>query len=337
MKAAVYKEPKKLVIEDVPAPIAGADEVIVKVKNVGICGSDLHFSAYGLVPPDTIMGHEVTGTIVSVGSEVKKWKEGDRMLLYFVAPCGKCPACGRGDTHLCWEGTIVGGGTLPGGFAEYLKVLPEMVIPLAPDANMRDASLADPVASSYRAVLLSGIKPGDTALVMGAGPIGLCLLQHLKSAGIEQVVVSEPVARRGELAAELGADTLLNPAKDDIDSECKKLTDGAGPDFVFDCVGIPDTVMEAAALVRISGKVVWVGVCMESTTITPVMWMLKEISIQTSLGFTKSQMEYCLELILERKINADRLISEVISLDEVPHAFERLQKPNTEVKIIVEF
>lgn len=337
MKAAVYKEPGKLVIEDVPEPVAGPNEVVVKVKYVGICGSDLHFYAYAMVPPDTIMGHEVTGTIVSVGEGVRDWEKGDRILLYFGKPCGTCPTCQKGNAHLCYNGVIVGEGTLPGGYAEYLKVFPEMLIPLPADASMKEAVLGDPFASSYRGVMLSGIKRGDSALVMGAGPIGLCVVQHLKSFGVKPLILSEPVAARGKLGLELGADVLLNPSRDDIDAECKKLTDGRGPDFVFECVGIPDTVMEAANLVRVAGKVVWVGVCMEPTTIVPVMWMLKEISIQPTLGFTKNQMIECLELIRKKKVNAEKLISEVISLDELPRAFERLRKPNSEVKILVEF
>ncbi len=337
MKAVVFKEANKLAVENVPEPVANPNEVVVKVKDVGICGSDLHFCSFGLVPPDTIMGHEVTGTVASVGKEVVGWKEGDRMLLYFGAPCGRCAACRLGNTHLCWDGAIVGNGIIPGGFAEYFKVPPEMLIPIPAGTDMRDASLADPVATTYRAVLLSGISPGDTALVMGAGPIGLCLTQHLKAKGIEQVVLSEPVEKRARLGEELGADVVLDPKKHDVDAECKRLTDGLGPDFVFDCVGTPETVLAAPALVRPAGKVVWVGVCMEPLSITPVMWMLKEIALVTSLGFTKAQMEKGLELIRTKNIVVDKLISEIISIDQVPEAFERLMKPNDEVKIVAEF
>jgi 2-desacetyl-2-hydroxyethyl bacteriochlorophyllide A dehydrogenase len=337
MKAAVYKEPNKLVIEDVPEPVAGPNEVVVKVKYVGICGSDLHFYAYGMVPPDTIMGHEVTGAVVSVGERVKDWKEGDRILLYFGKPCGVCPTCKGGNAHLCYNGVVVGEGTLPGGYAEYLKVFPEMLISLPDDVSMKEAAVSDPIASAYRGVSLSRIKRGDSALVMGGGPIGLCVIQHLKSLGVKPIILSEPVARRGELGVELGANVLLNPSKDDIDSERKKLTGGRGPDFVFECVGVPDTVLEAVTFVRPAGKVVWVGVCMEPTTIIPVLWMLKEISVQTSIGFTKSQMEECVGFIRKKKVVIDKLISEVIPLSEVPRAFERLRKPNTEVKILVEF
>ena len=143
MKAAVFKEARKLVIEDVPDPEAGNGEVVVKVKNVGICGSDLHLYQYGYLPPDYIMGHEATGTIVSMGNDVVGWNEGDRVWLAGGAVCGTCDFCLEGIPELCRNPLSIGTGALPGAYAEYVKVPPRFMTRLPDEMGMREAALMD--------------------------------------------------------------------------------------------------------------------------------------------------------------------------------------------------
>jgi L-iditol 2-dehydrogenase len=337
MKAAVLKEARKLVIEEVPDPKAGPNEVVVKVKDVGICGSDLHLYSRGFVPPDTIMGHEVTGTVASVGSGVADWKEGDRVWLSGGAPCGKCEHCLNRNFEMCQNHQSIGLGSLPGGYAEYIKVPTTFMTRLPDGVGSRESALLDTLGCSYHAAVLSAIKPGESALVMGAGPIGLFLVQCLKPLGVQPLILSEPVAKRADLGHELGADFVLNPAKDSTEIECQKLTGGSGPDMVFECVGRPSTVLESVQFVRRQGKVVWVGVCFDEVTFVPALWFFKQISIQMSFGMDRNDVQTCLNLIQDKKVITDRLVSDVISLDELPAAFERLTQPNSEVKILVEF
>ena len=338
MKAAVFKEARKLVVEDVPDPEAGAGEVVVKVKDVGICGSDLHLYLYGFLPPDYIMGHEATGTVASVGSDVAEWSVGDRVWVAGGTACGACDYCHAGHPEVCRSPLAIGTGALPGAYAEYIKVPARFLTPVPEDIGMREASLMDPLGCAHYAVNLSEITPGQSALVMGGGPIGLFLVHCLKSRDIHPVILSEPVARRADLGRELGADVILDPQHVSIEEEAKKLTSGIGPDIVYECVGIPSTTHDSIAFVRRGGKIVWVGVCLEEVTFVPAFWLFKKASIHMSFGMgPRETIRDYLKFIRDRQDDVRKVITEIISLDEVPGAFERLLKPNTEVKIIVEF
>jgi len=337
MKAVVFKEARKMVVEDVPEPEAGSREVVVKVKNVGICGSDLHLYQYGFVPADTIMGHEATGFVASLGDGVTNCKEGDRVLVR-GAPCGECERCRKYNNRFCTSPNSIGLGVNPGAYAEYVKVPARMLEPLSNDIGMREATLVDPVGCAHHGAARGRMQPGETAVVIGSGPIGLFLIHRLKDMGVEQIILSEPVKRRAELGAQFGADVVFDPTQVNLDDEVKKLTDGLGPEAVFECVGLPATTLESANLVRRSGRVIWVGVCMEEIAFSPMFWMLKNISIELVMGWESSEKvpDY-IDFIRANQDTLRNAITEVIPLDEVPNAFERLSKPNTEMKVMVEF
>ena len=338
MKAVVFKGARNLIVQDVPEPVPGPHEALVKVKNVGICGSDLHYYIHGLLPQDYIMGHEVTGTVASAGSAVAGWNEGDRVCVCPAGPCGQCTTCLDGDLEACENVLSIGIGVLPGAFAEYVTAPAPLLLPLTEDVGMREGTLVDPLGCAHHAVDLSEIVPGQSALVMGAGPIGLFVVQYLEDLGIEPVILSEPLARRAELGGELGADFVLNPAEQSIGEECRRLTSGAGPDVVFECVGIPDTLYDSVGLVRAEGKVIWIGICMEEISFVPAIWSLRQFSIQfiMGMGSTPEDPGRHLSYIQERQADVGKVISEIISLEEVPEAFERLVKPTDDVKIIAE-
>jgi 2-desacetyl-2-hydroxyethyl bacteriochlorophyllide A dehydrogenase len=338
MKAAVVKEARKMVVEDVPDPEVGPGEVVVKVKYVGICGSDLHLYSYGFLPSDYVMGHEATGTIVSVGDGVEDWKEGDRVLLIGGSTCHECDWCQKYDNRFCRNPRSIGVGDLPGAYAEYIKVPTQLLVRLSDDDAMMEPVLMDPLGCAHNGVIRSGVTPEETALVVGGGPIGLFAVQYLNALGVEQVILSEPVERRAKLGGELGADVVLDPTSVNIDQEVKKLTDGLGPEVVLECVGVPSTTLESVGLVRHSGKVVWVGVCMEEISFRPAFWMLKNISIELIMGFGRAnKIADYLQFIQDKQEDVRKTITEIISLDAVPDAFERLLTPNTEVKVMVEF
>ncbi|RJP25664.1 MAG: hypothetical protein C4520_01965 [Candidatus Abyssobacteria bacterium SURF_5] len=336
MKAAVMKDRRKMVIEETPAPKAGPGEVVLKMKYVGICGSDLHLYTTGLVPPDTIMGHECAGIVAEVGDGVEGWKIGDRVGIHGGLYCGKCFWCRRGQTNLCREVGGIGLGDMPGGYAEYLKVFPSMLLPVPEKMRLRDVALLDPFSTAFHAVRLSGFQIADTVLIMGAGPIGLCALQQLKLAGAKVVCVTERVEARARAAKAFGADLVLDPT-DDVSGKLADLTDGVGVDFVFECVGIPDTTQEAFNLVRRAGKVVLVGVCMDLATVHPVLWVINEISMQATIGFVREDLLSSMKQIEKGVLRTDGLVTETISIEQLPDAFERLLSPNNEIKVLVEF
>jgi 2-desacetyl-2-hydroxyethyl bacteriochlorophyllide A dehydrogenase len=336
MKAAFLKDRLKLVVEETSTPKAGAGEIVLKMKYTGICGSDLHLYTTGLMPPDTIMGHECAGVVHEVGEGVDGWKIGDRVGLHGGLYCGKCFWCRRGQINLCREMGGIGLGDMPGGYAEYLKVMPSMLLPVPKNVRLRDVTLLDPFSTAFHAVRMSGFQIADTALVMGAGPIGLCAVQQLKLAGAKLVVVTERVDARAGAAKDFGADLVLDP-DDDVLRQLEDLTDSVGVDYVFECVGVPDTTQEAFNLVRRGGKVALVGVCMDIATVHPVLWVIKELSMQATIGFVRDDMLVSLSQIAKGVLKTDQLITETITLEQLPDAFERLLKPNNEIKILVEF
>ncbi|MBI5116656.1 alcohol dehydrogenase catalytic domain-containing protein [Candidatus Poribacteria bacterium] len=336
MKAAILRDRRSMVVEEIPTPKAGPGEIILKMKYTGICGSDLHLYSTGLLPPDTIMGHECSGVVAELGEGVEGWGIGEKAGLYGALYCGKCFWCMKGFTNLCREMGGIGIGDMPGGYAEYMRVFPSMLLKVPENVTLRDLAVMDPFATAYHAVRMSGFKVGDTALVMGAGPIGLCIIRHLRLAGARLVVATERVERRAQAAKEFGADVVLD-AGDNVLNTLSDLTNDVGVDYVFECVGVPDTTQEAFNLVRRAGKVVLVGVCLEPATVQPVLWIIKEVSMQTTLGFTRAEFGDILDFMHKGVFKADSLVSETVSIDELPEAFERLLSPNTELKVLVEF
>lgn len=336
MKAAFLKDKRTMVVEETPAPKAGPGEIVLKMKYVGICGSDLHLYTTGLVPPDTVMGHECAGVVAEIGEDVEGWKIGEQVGLYGGLSCGKCFWCKRGQTNLCREMGGIGLGDMPGGYAEYLKVFPKMLLHVPEKVSLRDVALLDPFSTAFHAVRLSGFQIANTALVMGAGPIGLCVIQQLKLAGAKLVCATEKVQTRAQAAKAFGADLVLDPS-DDVLGTLADLTDEIGVDFVFECVGVPDTTQEAFNLVRRAGRVVLVGVCMDLATVHPVLWVIKELSMQTTIGFVRDDMLVSLDQIAKGVLKTDGLVTETIPIEKIPDAFERLLTPNNEIKILIEF
>jgi (R,R)-butanediol dehydrogenase/meso-butanediol dehydrogenase/diacetyl reductase len=282
------------------------------------------------------MGHECAGVVVEVGAGVEGWQVGDKAASHGGRSCGKCFLCRNGHSNICRELPGAGLGALPGGYAEYLLVAPDQIAKVPDGVSLQDASLLDPFSTAYRGIRLSGFGVRETALVMGAGPIGLCVIQQLKLAGARVLVATERVERRAQAAKAFGADIVMDP-NDDVLTTLEDLTGGIGIDYVFECVGVPDTTQEAFRLVRTAGKVVLVGVCMEPATVMPVFWMIKEVSMQTTMGFTHSEFETSLDLIDKGALTTDGLVTEIVSLDGVPDAFERLLNPNDEIKVLVGF
>lgn len=344
MKACVYKAARTIVIEDVPDPEPSPHEVVVKVKYTAICGSDLNAWRSGMLSPGVIMGHEVSGVVAQVGSAVSEWKEGDRVWVSSGNVCGRCTACLEGDFESCKNYTIVGFGefmglkAVQGGLAEYMTVPTSLLVPLPEGVGFKEATFVDPLGCGFHAAKRGGIQSGQSALVMGAGTIGLFLVLGLKSIGVSPVIVTEPLSRRAELARELGADHVFDPTKGNVHGALLELTAGVGPDVVFECVGIPTTILESVSFVRCKGQVVWVGMCMEEVPIVPGVWFFKQPSIHVSAGFGGQRaVGPYLEFIEDRKADVMKVVSEVISLDGVPDAFERLLNPHGEVKILVGF
>jgi (R,R)-butanediol dehydrogenase/meso-butanediol dehydrogenase/diacetyl reductase len=336
VKAAVYKGKQQFEIEEIPTPEPGPNQILMKVRYCAICGTDVHAFLYDIAPPGTVLGHEFCGTVEQVGTAITKWKEGDRI----VGGGGEPPA-GKGPavrTHPRFNYRTMG---YPEGsvraYAEYIVLDEWAPLPVPDGVPDEAATLTEPCAVAVHAVRNSQMKLGDTVGVIGAGPIGLLVLQAAKAAGAGAVFVSEPAPARARAAAELGADAVINPAEEDANGRMVELTAGIGPDVVFDCAGIRNTLDQAFDTVRRNGQAVLVAVPWEPMPLNPVDWMAREIKFQASWGSQPDDWIRSLELMRTGKVNVKPLMSEesYIPLDGIQEAFEALTRPSTQLQMIV--
>ena len=337
MKAAVYKRQNELAVIEVPEPKAGPGEVVLKVHDCGICGSDLHAVQYGLgMPPDSVMGHEFCGEIVELGPQVSGYAIGERVTSLPYIGCNTCEQCLAGHRMHCENIRGLGLGQLPGAYAEYVMCGAQSLFKLPANVSSQLGALVEPLSVGLHGVNRSGLGPGASCVVMGAGPIGLSTLLWCKAKGATTVIVSELAPGRIELAHRLGATEVINPGAKDPAERMRELT-GRGPDLVFECIGVKSTLESAIRMVSTLGRVVVLGVCMEPDQITPVRCIFKEVSLNFVLGYNDVEFQETIDALAAGKIDPRPMVTDVINVDQVPAMFQALRKPASRAKVIVEF
>jgi L-iditol 2-dehydrogenase len=334
MKALLLSKYRQLELADVAEPAVNDDEVLVRVAACGICGSDVHGydGSSGRRIPPIIMGHEASGRIAAVGAGVKEFSELDRVTFDSTIYCGTCWHCSRGEVNLCDQRQVLGVSCneyrRAGAFAEYVAVPARIVYPLPDNLDFADAAMLEAVAVAIHAVSLANIPPGSTALVLGAGTIGLLVLQALRAAGCPRVFVSDIDDSRLKLAKELGATDVVNAGADAV-GKVLELTSGIGVDLAVEAVGRNETVDAAINCVRKGGTVVLVGNISPEVTLPLQKVVTRQIRLQ---GSCASAGEYpkAIDLMAKGTIRVKPLITAVAPLDDGPQWFERLyaHEPN---------
>jgi len=335
MKAAIFRGIGQIEVAEVPIPTPTRGEVLIKVHYCGICGSDVEAYKTGTYEPGVIIGHEMGGEIVEVGEGVWGWAPGDRVTVNGVIPCGQCWFCHHDKPSLC-EDMQMTGITFNGAFAEYM-VTPAAGLHRLPDAvSWRQAALVDPMATALHGVRLSALRPGDRALVLGAGPIGLMALQCALLAGARSVAVTEISSRRAELARRMGAAAVYHPLEDNLFVAMDQWTEGRGPDVIFVCTGAPAALQDAVTLVRKGGQIFVLGICEHPVEADFMTVVLNELDIRGGYcGYEEYPL--CLDLIAQGRVDVETMVTDEISLDDiVSRGFEVLTQPETEAgKILV--
>ena len=247
MKSAVFYGKHDLRVEEHPMPEVGPHDVLIQVEACGVCGTDVHIyegdKGAAEVTPPTILGHEFSGVIREVGSEVKKYKAGDRVCIDPNCYCGACDPCRNGVAHFC-ENMMGYGTTVNGGFAEYCAVDERQVYLLGENTTFEQGAMAEPVACCLHGIDMCEIQPGQQVVIIGGGMIGLLMLQLAKLAGAAKVALLEPVENKREVGRKLGADVCIDPVKEDV----KERLAENGMDWVnvvIECVGRPSTIEQA--------------------------------------------------------------------------------------------
>ena len=340
MKALLLTKYRQLEISEVPTPVPGPDEVLVRVAACGICGSDVHGydGSSGRRIPPIVMGHEAAGTVTLLGKTGTGLSEGDRVTFDSTVFCGKCGHCLRGEINLCDHRRVLGVSCedyrRAGAFAEYVAVPRHIVYPLPETLSFQDAAMLEAVSVALHAVSLSKISRGQTALVLGAGMIGVLTMQALQVAGCSRVFVADVDASRLNLATRLGAEALLATGARLV-SQISELTNGKGVDLAVEAVGVDETIRAAIDCVGKGGTVTLVGNISPEVTLPLQKVVTRQIRLQ---GSCASAGEYprAIELVANGRIQVKPLISAVAPLEEGPQWFERLhsREPNL-MKVIL--
>ncbi len=334
MKAVVFKKEKGLLYSEVPDPVPESDQVMLKVSNTGFCGSDHSLIETEGTPDGIILGHEVSGIVVEKGSSVQNIDLGMKAI---VRPtfCGECVGCKLGKPELCSNNRrSIGIGDLPGGFAEYLKVYPQMLIPVPDSVDSQNAALAELFAVALHGVNQSGKKPGS-ALVIGAGAVGLALVKVLKILEYGPIAVSEPVDGKRKMAEEFGADLLINPLKDDLQSETFKHMGTACFSSVFECSGLSDMLATAMNVAGPTASICQLSVIYQDISINPAVLMFKELNLTGSYGNTHEENRQCLRWMADGRLCGKELISDWCNLEELPQVYKKKIHTGKSIKVML--
>lgn len=341
MKALVLTDYFKFEYMEVEKPKIGAADVLVNVKACAICGSDVHGydGQSGRRIPPIIMGHEASGIIAEVGENVKKYQMGDKVTFDSTIYCGECYYCKQGLINLCENRMVLGVSCSDyrneGAMAEYVAVPSRILYRIPEGVTFNQAAMVEPLSIAVHAVRISPVKIGDNAVVLGAGTIGLLIIQCLKAAGCSEIIAIDLDDTKLETAKKFGATHTIGKEETDTVSGILKRTNGRGADIAFEAVGINPTFHTAVASVRRGGSVVMVGNVSQKVDFPLQSCVTGQISLFGSCA-SAGEYDICLDLIAKHKVDVDSLISRAVPLNEGAVWFDKLhaQEPGL-IKVIL--
>lgn len=337
MKAAVIRNnPRRISIEEVECPTPGAGEVLVQVKACGLCGSDVH----GFLDEESkgrveglIMGHEPSGVVVQCGENASRFMPGDRVVIDPQFSCGECYACKHAWYNICENGGIIGSalrGFHHGAMAEYVCVKERHLHRLPDEMSFEEGALMEPVSNAIHAINRAGVKVGDKVAVMGAGTIGLCMIQAARVAGAEKIVAIDVSDYHLDMAKQLGADYVVNSGRCDPIEAVRELFGGIGADVTIEAVGIGETYRQAALMTRKRGSFVFFGAAKETAMMYLYPFLHRELNIVGCTGFDV-ELDIGLSMVKAGKINVRPLITHRFSILDTGAAIRTAVEKSGEV------
>ena len=332
MRAVLYVDKETgTTVDEVPDPAPGAADVIVAVEACGLCGSDVHAVQNGQCAPGQVLGHEFSGKIVALGSDVSGWSEGQAVAASPIGSCGTCRICARGLPFRCPAAPNIG-VSCQGAYAEYAAVPARQLVALPPELPIEIGSHAEPLSVGSQAVKLARVGPGDPVLVYGVGPIGLYAIMALRLAGAGPIVAAGRSAGRREAASDVGADVVIDTREISVASYAEQ----SGTRFAaaLECSAAPGAFSEAMSVLEPGGTCVEVALTPEVASL-PLFGMLSEgLHLVGACAFSDETYRESVAHLVAGRVPVQRLVSERVSLDETPGALKRLQTPGSLVRII---
>jgi threonine dehydrogenase-like Zn-dependent dehydrogenase len=338
MAAAVYQSPGVVTVEDRPVPRPGPDQLVVRVHHCGICGSDIHQLRDGWgFQPGAVAGHEWSGTVASIGDEVKDWAVGERVVGASSPKCGKCRRCREGKPSQCEQRSSAITDHSDGAFAEFILVRAVGVLRLPAALSARHAALAEPLAVALHGITRSGVAPGDRVMVIGAGPIGALTVAALKAMDVHDITVVEPAVGRQELARSLGATDVIDPSElETFPSWEPERLSARAVHVVLECSGHKSAIEAGFHQLLRGGTLVMVGAGIEHPTFDPNRMILNELHVCGSFVYDLGGFERALELLATESFPSDLLIDPTdVPLDGVADALEALATGRIAGKVMV--
>lgn len=328
MKVAVMEGIGKMGYTQRPIPAPKADEVLVKLEYVGICGSDMHYYETGaigdyVVKPPFVLGHEPGGTVVGVGSHVTHLKVGDKVALEPGKTCGHCEFCRQGKYNLCPDVVFFATPPVDGVFQEYVAHEAALCFKLPENVSTLEGALIEPLAVGFHAANQGGAHAGQTAVVMGAGCIGLVSMMALKAEGVSRVYVVDVMAKRLKKALELGADGVINGKDEDAVEAVRKLTGGAGCDLVIETAGTEFTTRQAIHMTKKGASVVLVGYSKTGEMTLPMSLALdKELTFKTVFRY-RHIYPMAIDAVAAGRVNLKGIVTDIFDFDDIQNAMDK--------------
>lgn len=340
MRCVSINGPRKLVVENREPKTGKEGYILIDVIKAGICGSDIHYWVSG-EPKGLVMGHEFSGIVIDNGGS-KKFKEGERVTALPITPCMECKECKSGNYQICsntWVQAIGLSLDNPGGFGGRVLVREDMVRHLPDNVTYESGAMIEPASVALRAANISGIKKGDKCLVIGGGIIGLLTAMFLRLKGAGYVALTETNPKRGEKSVKLGvANEWFNALDPRLNEKLMSKTEtGNGFDVVCDCVGNAPALTSGIIYTRPNGNLIMVGISLTPISVPLVTGVLKEINMKGSIAYKPIEFDAVIRLLAEKKINLEKFVDDIVTLEDVQGAFERLTSGNdAAVKILVD-
>ena len=335
MRAAVYKGDRKVEVEEYPIPDLGPQDVLLEVSHCGVCGSDIHFVLEGWGRPNSVGGHEYTGTVAAVGSEVRDWKVGDAAVGGPSVRCGECVYCKAGRPSLCaGRGSVGEGGDFQGAFADFVRAPAGELLHLPDGVSIRHAALTEPLAVALHGITRAGVQPGERVLVTGGGPIGTLTIAALVQRGITDIVLSEPAAVRRDLGEKLGARSIT-PDELTVPRSPNQIVDEPF-DVALECSGHAAAMEQCLGQLQRTGRLVLVGAGIKPPRFDPSRILLNELVITGAFCYDADGFDRALELLAEPGFPRDLLIEpEDVGLSGLLGAIEMLGAGELPAKVMV--
>ena len=339
MKAAVWSDYGKIEIKEVPMPIIGDSEVLLKVRAAGVCVTDLHVYtgkfAYG--QPPHILGHEICGEVVEMGKNVKGFQIGQRVVVETTIGCGHCVYCRTGYVSLCDQRTEIGSTPHNGGYAQYVKAPAKNLFIVPDEVTDEEAAILESVNCPAGALMRRGVRFGETVVVYGVGPAGLAFIQTAKALGAGKVIAVARNRKRLERTLKFGADDIVCSSEENVAEKILKINNGEPPSLICEATGAPSIIEESCEIVQNSGRIILYGLPYEEEIINyPVKSIImKQIEIYGAMENPLS-WEPLLKLVASRKINLKDMVTHTLPLENIEDAFALLEDKKADpIKIVV--